>query len=93
MLPHEVYKRRHYGTPQSMLLIITNYAVFAVTASIFTSPHNINWFFWVVMGLLAVYNFFNIRKDRGEYTKARVIAYVISLLLIVLMFITYRLKG
>jgi uncharacterized membrane protein HdeD (DUF308 family) len=93
MLPREVYKRRHYGTPQSMLLIISNYAVFAVAASIFTTPQSIGWFFWVVIGLLAVYNFFNIRKDREEYNKTRIIAYIISILLMVAMFITYRLKG
>jgi uncharacterized membrane protein SirB2 len=93
MLPEGAYKRRHYGTPQSTLLIIVNYAVFAVAASIFTTPKQINWFFWVIIGLLAVYNFFDIRKDREEYNKARIIAYIISLVIMVSMFIIYRVKS
>jgi len=92
MLPDDLYKRRHYGTPQSILLIITNYTVFAVFATIFATG-TINWFFWVVIGLLALYNFFNIRKDREEYTRVRIIAYVVSILVMILMFITYRLKS
>jgi len=92
MLPDDLYKRRHYGTPQSILLILTNYTVFAVFATIFATG-KINWFFWVVIGLLALYNFFNIRKDREEYTRVRIIAYIVSILVMVLMFITYRLKS
>lgn len=90
MLPEEVYKRRHYGTPQSMLLIITNYAVFAIATSLFASGKTINWFFWVCIGLLAIYNFFNIRKDREEYTRARIIAYIISVALMVTIFFIFR---
>jgi hypothetical protein len=90
MLPDEVYKRRHYGTPQSILLIVSNFTVFAVTISIFAADKTINWFFWVAMGLLAIYNFFNIRKDREEYNRARIIAYIISVLLMAVMFITIR---
>lgn len=91
--PNQFYKRRHYGTPQSILLIITNYIVFAMMGSIFASCTSINWFFWASMGGLAVYNFFNIRKDREEYNKARIIAYVISILIMVFMFIIYRLNA
>ena len=90
MLPDEVYKRRHYGTPQSILLIVSNFTVFAVTASIFAADKTINWFFWVAMGLLVIYNFFNIRKDREEYNRARIIAYIISVLLLVVMYVTIR---
>jgi hypothetical protein len=93
MLPEEVYKRRHFGTPQSMLLIIGNYAVFAVSTSLFASGKTINWFFWVCIGLLAIYNYLNIRKDREEYTKVRIIAYVTSIVLIVLVFFVLRLKA
>jgi len=92
MLPEEVYKRRHFGTPQSTLLILTNFTVFAVSASIFVGC-TINWFFWVTVGLLALYNFFNIRKDREEYNKFRVIAYVVSIIVMIALFILFRLKG
>jgi len=93
MLPEEVYKRRHYGTPQSMLLIVANFTVLTVTISLFAAGKHVNWFFWVSMGLLALYNFFNIRKDREEYTKPRIIAYVLSVLLMVILFIIFRLKA
>jgi Mg2+/citrate symporter len=92
MLPDEVYKRRHYGTPQSILLIVSNFTVFAVLASIFADGKTVNWFFWVGMGLLAIYNILNIRKDREEYNRARIIAYVISVLLMAGMFLMFRAK-
>jgi 4-hydroxybenzoate polyprenyltransferase len=93
MLPNEFYKRRHYGTPQSIMLIITNYTVFAVMSSLFASGAAINWFFWVGMGLLAVYNFIDIKKDRESYNKARIIAYVLSIVGMVLLFILFRIKA
>ena len=90
MLPDEVYKRKHYGTPQSVLLIITNFIVFGVAISIFVTPKGINWFFWVVIGVLAIHNFFNIRKDREQYDRIRIIAYVVSCALMVVMFFLFR---
>jgi len=93
MLPDEVYKRRHYGTPQSMLLIIANFTVLAINISLFANEKQINWFFWVVMGLLVIYNFFNIRKDREEYTRVRIIAYVMSVLLMIVLFFLFRAKA
>ena len=93
MLPDEMYKRRHYGTPQSFLLTITNYLVFCISVSLFASCNPINWFFWVVMGLLALYNYFDIRKDREEYNRARIISYVVSLILMVVLFFVFRLKA
>ena len=92
MLPDDLYKRRHYGTPQSILLIMANYVVFAVATSMFASSDTINIFFWIVMGVLAIYNFTNIRKDREQYNRIRIIAYVISLALLVIMFILLRIK-
>jgi len=89
MLPDDVYKRRHYGTPQSILLIITNFTVFAVAASIFISC-TINWVFWVVMGLLGIYNFINIRKDREEYNRFRIIAYIVSILIMAAMLFLFK---
>ena len=93
LIPEEVYKRRHYGTPQSMLLIVANFTVLTVTISLFAAGKHVNWFFWVSMGLLALYNFFNIRKDREEYTRPRIIAYVLSVLLMVVLFILVRLRA
>jgi 4-hydroxybenzoate polyprenyltransferase len=92
MLPDDLYKRRHYGTPQSILLIMANYVVFAVATSLFASSGTINIFFWIVMGVLAIYNFTNIRKDREQYNRIRIIAYVVSVLLLVVMFILLRIK-
>jgi nicotinamide riboside transporter PnuC len=90
MQPNEIYKRRHYGTPQSVLLIITNFLVFSIAATIFVTPKSVNWFFWVVIGLLAIHNFFNIRKDREEYNRLRIIVYIFSLALMVVMFFLSR---
>lgn len=85
------FKRRHFGTPQSTILIIANYVVFAVILT-FTSGKT-GWFFWIAIGLLALYNFFNIRKDRAEYTKARVIAYIISIVMMAIFFFIFKYKG
>lgn len=93
MLPDELYKRRHYGTPQSMLLIVANFTVFTILLSLFADQKHTNWFFWVAMGLLALYNFFNIRKDREEYTRVRIIAYAISLAIMAAMFFIFRAKA
>jgi len=72
MLPEDLYKRRHYGTPQSILLIMYNYVIFAVAISLFASSDTVNPFFWVVIGVLAIYNFFGIRKDREQYNRIRI---------------------
>jgi hypothetical protein len=86
-----IFKRRHFGTPQSTLLILTNFIVFAVIITL--KGKSIGWFFWITIALLALYNFNNIRKDREEYNKPRIIAYVVSVLLLVVMFLFFRLKG
>jgi len=90
MLPDEVYKRRHYGTPQSVQLIIANFTVLAVAISVFASEKHVNWFFWVLMGLLMIYNFLNLKKDREEYNRVRIIAYVVSVLLMIGFFLAVR---
>ena len=92
MLPEDVFKRRHYGTPKSTLLIMANYVVFAVDISLFGSYATINIFFWIVLGVLAIYNIANIRKDREQYNRMRIIAYVISLAMMVAVFIVFRLS-
>jgi uncharacterized membrane protein YfcA len=85
MIPEELYKRRprHNNTPESTLLIIANFIVISVAASLFTSRDHISWFFWVVAGLLALYNFFTIRKNREEFTKPAVIAYTFSVAVLI----------
>lgn len=90
MLPEEVYKRKHYGTPQSFFLIIANYVVFVLAMEFFAACTVINWFFWVTIGLLAAYNFYKINREREEYDKARVIAYMISLAGLALLFFVLR---
>jgi len=93
MGPNELYKRRHYGTPQSVMLLLTNYLVFGICTTLFASDKTISLFYWICIGVLAVYNFFNIRKDREEYNRFRIIAYVISILLMAVMFVFFRLKA
>jgi FtsH-binding integral membrane protein len=93
MGPNELYKRRHYGTPQSVMLLLTNYLVFGISTALFATDKTINWFFWVCVGALVVHNFFNIRKDREEYNRFRIIAYVVSILLMAVMFVLFRLKA
>lgn len=73
------FKRRHYGTPESFTLITTNYIVLAIGLAIFTnSQHKIHWFFWIILGLLAVYNVWDIYRYREEYNRIAIIAYIIG---------------
>jgi hypothetical protein len=85
------FKRKHFGTPQSTLLIITNYVVFAVIISF--ANGKTGWFFWIAIGLLALYNFFNIRKDRDSYNKPRIIAYIVSVAILIGFFFLFKYKG
>jgi len=93
MIPEEVFKRRrrHNNTPESILLIIANFIVVSVSLALFTDKKHVSWFFWVVIGLLAVYNFFTIRRNREEYNKITIIAYIISIIVLCLLF--FLLKG
>jgi len=90
MLPEEVFKRRHYGTPQSFLLITINYVVLTLAIQLFAACIKINSFFWVTLVCLAAYNFYQLRREREEYDKGRIIAYVISLLGMILLFVSLR---
>ena len=85
MIPEELYKRRprHNNTPESTLLILANFIVIGVATSLFTSKNHIGWFFWIVVALLAVYNFFTIRKNREEFTKPAIIAYSLSIVILI----------
>jgi nicotinamide riboside transporter PnuC len=94
MIPEELFKRRprHNNTPESTLLILANFIVICAATSLFTTKTHINWFFWVVVGLLGVYNFFTIRRNREEFENKFVqISYVISTLVLVGLF--FLLKG
>ena len=89
MLSEDIFKRRrnHNNTPKSVLLIIANYMVFCV---LFTIVSKLNWFFWLVLILLAIYNYFTIRRYRDEYTRVNIIAYAVSLIGLVLMYFVTR---
>jgi hypothetical protein len=92
MLPEEVYKRRrrHNNTPESTLLIIANFIVVAINIALFTTRNHINWFFWVVLGGLALYNFFTIRRNREEFTKVITISYLVSIVILIGVFFLFR---
>ncbi|HWZ36107.1 MAG TPA: hypothetical protein VNW51_08120 [Mucilaginibacter sp.] len=78
---------RYSKTPKYVLLIIANYVV---CCALFTLDVKFNWFFFLTIGLLAVYNYFNIRRNIEEYTRQIVIAYGISLLGLILLLILAR---
>ena len=90
MLPEDLYKRRHYGTPQSFYLISANFVVMALAIQMFASCTVISIYFWITLGLLAAYNFYKIRRDREEYDKIRIIAYIIGVVGMVIMFFAFR---
>ncbi len=93
MIPEEVFKRRrrHNNTPESILLIIANFIVISITGPLFKTGANSNWFFWTVIGLLAIYNFFTIRRNREEYNTITTTVYVISNIILIILF--FILKG
>lgn len=89
MVPEEVFKRRHYGTPESFSLIVANYVVLAIIMSIFGTS-NLHWMFWVCLGLLAAYNANIIRRNLTEFSGTKMIGYIISLLGLIGMFFLFR---
>jgi len=96
IIPEEVFKRRrnHNNTPESVLLIIANFIVLSVDITLFASHKSINWFFWVVLGFLALYNFYTIRRNREEFSnKGILISYIISLLVLIGVFFLFRGKA
>ncbi len=93
MIPEEIYKRRHFGTPQSVSLIVTNYIVTIIAIEAFAMCLKINWFFWVAIGLLAVYNIFQIRKNLEVFDRKNLIVYGISLMLLLAVFFLLRIKA
>ncbi|WP_299515466.1 hypothetical protein [Mucilaginibacter sp.] len=91
MISDDIFKRRrnHNNTPKPVLLIITNYIV---CCALFTLDNKINWFFGLTLILFAIYNYFNIRRNREDYNKVNIIAYIISLLGLVALYFLAR-KG
>lgn len=89
MIPEELYKRRrrHDNTPASMVLIITNYIV---TTILFTSINATSWFFYVVLAGLALYNYYTIRRNREEYNRITIIAYIAGWAGIILLYFVTR---
>ena len=85
MIPEELYKRRrrHNNTPSSILLFLANFIVISVATSLATSCNKVHWFFWVIVAGLATYNFFDIKRNREEYTRITIIVYVVTTLLII----------
>lgn len=80
MVPENLFKDRHYSSQAIIGLITANYIVFALAVEIFVSCTTVNWFFWVVLAGLAVYNYFTIRRNEDEFAEKRTkIIYVISL--------------
>ncbi|WP_295653244.1 hypothetical protein [uncultured Mucilaginibacter sp.] len=90
MLPEEVYKRRHWGTPESFFLITANYVTVAIATDFFAMCNPISIYFWITLAVLAFYNFYQLRREREMYDKARTIGYCISLVGLVLMFFLFR---
>jgi len=83
MIPEELYKRRraHNNTPTSVMLILTNCIVLAVLLSMFSLCNTINNFFWVALAVLALYNAYDIRRNREEYQRLNIIIYAVSIIL------------
>lgn len=92
MIPNEIFKRRrrHNNTPESILLIIVNFIVVSLAISLFSSKNHVSWFFWVVIALLAAYNFFTIRRNLHEFNKVVTIAYIISFIIMIGVFFLFR---
>ncbi len=93
MIPEEIYKRRHFGTPESVSLIVINYIVTVIDIQVFAMCTPIKWYFWAVLGLLAIYNFYKIRNDRETFGRKNLIVYGISLMLLLVVFFLLRTKA
>jgi hypothetical protein len=93
MLPDNLYKRRpkHNNTPDSIMLVITNYAVVVISTGLLNTKDHISAFFWVVIALLAYYNFYMIRRNREEFAeRITLIAYIVNLFILVGLFFLLR---
>jgi hypothetical protein len=91
MLIPEAFKprRRHKNMAESIKLIIANFVVISVGATFCLGHRHINWFFWIILGGLAVYNFFTLRKDLEVYTRADRIAYISHIFILLLLILLF----
>jgi len=89
MIPEEVFKRRHYGTPESFSLITANYVILALLMTIYGTVH-MHWSFWLFIGFLLLYNANIIRRNLDEFRGRKKIGYIISLIGLVGMFFLFR---
>lgn len=82
-----VFKRRpeHRNTSEALKLVIANFIVISAGEALCFNPHHISWFFWIIVGALAIYNFFSIRKNLEVYSKTDRITYVVSTVVMVLL--------
>ncbi len=92
MLPEEVFKRRHRGTPESFSLIVVNAIVLALAGPGFIKCHQISIVFWIILAGLAIYNFFTVRRNRESFDKVTTISYVASLLVMAGVIVVLALK-
>ncbi|MES2808427.1 MAG: hypothetical protein V4619_07365 [Bacteroidota bacterium] len=85
MIPEELYnrRRRHNNTPEYALLIMANFIVCCV---LFSLTSKLNWFFYLTIGGLAIYNFFTVRRHIHEFNRQAIIAYVLGLAGVLLLF-------
>lgn len=93
MIPEELYKRRHFGTPEAVSLIVVNYVVTVINIELFATCQHINWFFWIILGLLAVYNVYQIRQHPETFHRKNLIVHGISLVLLLIVFFLLRIKA
>lgn len=93
MIPEEIYKRRHFGTPESVSLIVVNYIVTIIAIQAFAMCTHIQWLFWVIIGLLAIYNFYQIRKNREVFDRKNLIVFSITLILLLAVFFLLRTRA
>jgi hypothetical protein len=87
MLSQDVFKRRpeHRNTSEALKLVIANFIVISAGEALCFSPHHIGWFFWIIVGALAIYNFFSIRKNLEVYSRTDKITYIVSTVAMVLL--------
>lgn len=90
MIPKELYNRRHFGTPWLFSLFIADAIAVCLVVPFFRWP--VNWIFWAFIVLLAVYNFFTIRRNREDFNRISIISYIIFLLILMggIVLILYR---
>lgn len=78
--PGMVFRNRNYSIQALISLSTANYIVFALLVQMCVSCTGINWFFWVGLALLALYNYYTIRRNTDEFQEKRTkIIYIGSL--------------